>query len=70
MVAGMNFTIVTLGDIAVIIDTNVADGYLHNGVTGAEGANITNLSTAGDMAVVQYYTADDWLITSNTWTAE
>lgn len=70
MLVNMNFTIVTLGAIAVVVDTNAADGYLHNGVTGIEGANITNLSTAGDMAVVQYYTADDWLITTNGWTAE
>ena len=70
MGVGMNFTIITLGDIAVVIDTNAADGYLHNGVTGAEGKNITNLSAAGDMAVVQYYTADDWLITTNEWTPE
>jgi len=70
LTAGMNFSIITLGAIAVIVDTNANDGYLHNGVTGAEGANITNKSTAGDIAVVQYYTADDWLITSNAWTAE
>ena len=70
MAAGMNFSIITLGAIAIIIDTNAADGYLHNGVTGVEGANITNTSTAGDIAVVQYYTADDWLITTNGWTAE
>jgi hypothetical protein len=70
MGVGMNFTIITLGAIQVIIDTNVADGYLADGTTGVEGANITNLSTAGDIAVVQYYTADDWLITTNGWTPE
>jgi len=70
MAAGMNFTVITLGDIAVVIDTNAADGYLHNGVTGTEGKNITNLSTAGDIAVIQYYTTDDWLITTNGWTPE
>jgi hypothetical protein len=70
MVAGMNFCIITLGAIAVIADTNVADGYLMDGTTGVEGANLTNLSTAGDIACFQYYTADDWLITTNGWTAE
>ena len=70
MVAGMNFTIITLGAIEVIVDTNAADGYLMDGTTNAEGKNITNLSTAGDIAVFQYYTADDWLITTNGWTAE
>jgi len=70
MGVGMNFTVITLGALAVVIDTNGADGYLHNGVTNAEGKNLTNLSTAGDIAVVQYYTADDWLITTNGWTPE
>jgi hypothetical protein len=70
MVAGMNFTIITLGAIEVIVDTNAADGYLMDGTTNAEGKNLTNLSTAGDIAVFQYYTADDWLITTNGWTPE
>jgi len=70
MVAGMNFTIITLGAIEVVADTNAADGYLMDGTTNAEGKNLTNLSTAGDIAVFQYYTADDWLITTNGWTAE
>jgi len=67
---GMNFCIVTLGAIAVIADTNAADGYLMDGVTGTEGKNLTNTSTAGDMACFEYYTADDWLITTDGWTAE
>ena len=68
MVAGMNFTVITLGDIEVSINTNVANGYLADGVTVSGSANITNLSTTGDMAVIQYYTPDDWLITTNGWT--
>ena len=70
MVEGMNFIITTLGDIEVIVDTNANDGYLMDGVTNAEGKNITNLSSSGDVATIQYYTADDWLITTNGWTAE
>jgi len=70
MVAGMNFTIITLGAIEVVVDTNANDGYLMDGTTNAEGKNLTNLSTAGDIAVFQYYTADDWLITTNGWTPE
>jgi len=70
MAAGMNFTIITLGDIEVIVDTHANDGYLMDGVTNAEGKNLTNLSTSGDIAVFQYYTADDWLITTNGWTPE
>jgi hypothetical protein len=70
MAVGMHFTIITSGAIAVVIDTNGADGYLMDGTTNAEGKNLTNTSTAGDIAVIQYYTADDWLITTNGWTPE
>ncbi len=70
MVAGMNFTVVTAGAIECIVDTNIADGYLMDGTTGVEGANLTNTSTAGDIAVIQYYDASDWLITTNGWTPE
>ena len=68
MAVGMNFTIITLGAIAVVIDTNINDGYLADGTTGVEGAQLTNTSTAGNMAVIQYYTTDDWLITTDGWT--
>ena len=70
MAEGMNFCVITGTAQAVIIDTNAADGYFHNGLTGTEGKNITNLSTLGDIACLQYYDADDWLITTNGWTAE
>ena len=70
MLVNMNFCVITLGAIEVVADTNAADGYLMDGTTGVEGANITNLSAAGDIACFQYYTADDWLITTNGWTAE
>ena len=76
MAVGMNFCIVTLGDIAVVVDTNGADGFLKDGITGSEGKNITNKSDAGDIACFQYYDADVWLITTGSettpfvWTAE
>lgn len=68
--AGMNFTIITLGDIAVIIDPNASDSMLSDGVQQADGENLTNTSSAGDIAVVQYYSAAGWLTTTNGWTAE
>lgn len=70
MAVGMNFTVITLGSVEVVAATNANDGYLMDGLTNAEGKNITNLSTSGDIAVFQYYTADDWLITTNGWTPE
>ncbi|MCK5612723.1 hypothetical protein KAR91_63205, partial [Candidatus Pacearchaeota archaeon] len=70
MAVGVNFCVITLGAIQVVADTNINDGYLMDGTTGAEGKNLTNLSAAGDIACFQYYTADDWLITTNGWTPE
>ncbi len=65
-----NFTIITIGATALVIDTNVSDLMVTDGVAGADGENITNLSTAGDIAVVQYYAASGWLVTTNGWTPE
>ena len=70
MAVGMNFCIITGGDIAVVVDTNGADGYFMDGTTNAEGKNLTNKSSAGDIACFQYYTEHDWLITTNGWTPE
>jgi len=70
MAAGMNFTIITLGAIQVVAASHADDGYLLDGVTADEDNSIVNTSTSGDIAVIQYYTADDWLITTNGWTAE
>ena len=67
---GMNFTIITLGAIALVIDPNASDLMITDGLAGADGENITNLSTAGDIAVVQYYDATGWLVTTNGWTPE
>jgi len=70
MAVGMNFCIITGGDIAVVVDTNGADGYFMDGTTNVEGKNLTNKSSAGDIACFQYYDASDWLITTNGWTPE
>jgi len=70
MVAGMNFTIITSGDIEVVAATNANDGYMLDGVSTAEDNSIVNTSTSGDIAVIQYYTTDDWLITTNGWSTE
>jgi len=33
-----------------------------------DGDKITNTSTAGDIAVLTYYSADGWHASTNTWT--
>jgi len=67
---GMNFTVITLGAIAVTINPDDADGTIVDGVANADGHATTNLSAAGDIAYVQYYDATGWLITTNGWTLE
>lgn len=70
MLAGMNFTIIVSGAIECVAATNVNDGYMLDGVDTAEDNSVVSTSTSGDIAVFQYYTADDWLITTNGWTTE
>jgi len=70
MAAGMNFCIITEGAIQVVVASHANDGYLLDGTTTAEDNSIVNTSTAGDIACFQYYTADDWLITTNGWATE
>jgi hypothetical protein len=65
---GMNFTIVTLGALAVSADTNTNDLMILDGTALHDGDKATNLSTAGDIIVFQYYDATGWLATSNGWT--
>ena len=69
-VAGMSFTVIVATPVAVIIDPQVGDAMMTDGVLGAAGENITSLSAAGDIAFVQYYSANTWLVTTNGWTPE
>ena len=66
--AGMNFTIITLGAIAVTINPDDANQILADGVLLDNGDALLNGSTAGDIAVCQYYKDGDWVCTTNGWT--
>ena len=70
MAAGMNFTIIVSTAIECVAATNVNDGYMLDGVDTAEDNSVVSTSTSGDIAVYQYYTAADWLITTNGWATE
>jgi len=67
-VAGMNFTIITMGDIEVDILPTAGDDLLLDGTQLDDNHDASNTGSAGDIAVVQYYDADGWLVTSNGWT--
>ena len=67
---GMNFTIITLGAIQIVAEPNASDNIILDGVQLDDADSATNLSTAGDIIVFQYYSAAGWLATSNGWTDE
>ena len=68
-VAGMNFTIITLSTGgAITITPTAGDDIILDGTQLDDNHSALNASTAGDIAVVQYYDADGWLITTNGWT--
>jgi len=66
VVTGMNFSVVTIGDIAVSLDLNAADKMILDGVTLADGDQATNSSKSGDTITCQYYSADGFYCWSGT----
>jgi hypothetical protein len=65
---GASFTVITIGAVAVSVDPNAADLIYLDGVALSDGDKITNLSTAGDIAVFTYYDATGWHASTNGWT--
>jgi len=65
---GMHLTVITIGATAVSVDCNASDKIWLDGMALDDGDKITNLSTAGDIAVLTYYSADGWHASTNGWT--
>ncbi len=65
---GMSVTIITIGAVAVSVDPNASDLIYLDGTALDDGDKITNLSAAGDIAVLTYYSADGWYASTNGWT--
>ena len=65
---GMNVTIITIGAVAVSIDPNASDKIWLDGTALDDGDKITNGSSAGDIAVLTYKSADGWHAATNSWT--
>ena len=64
----ISVSIVTIGAVAVNVDPNASDKILLDGTTLDDGDKITNTSTAGDMAVINYYSTDGFYASTNSWT--
>jgi len=68
LAAGMNFTVITIGDIAVLLDMQNDDKMVLDGTALNDGEAATNTSTAGDIIACTYYSADGFYCASNGWT--
>lgn len=66
--AGMHLTVATIGAVAVSVDPNASDKIYLDGTALDDGDKITNLSTAGDVVTLTYYSADGWYASTNGWT--
>jgi hypothetical protein len=66
--AGMGFTVITVGAVAVSIDPNNDDLIRLDGAALDDGDKITNLSTSGDIATISYYNSTGWYAATNGWT--
>jgi len=65
---GMSVTVITIGAVAVDVDVNGSDYMILDGTVMGDGDEATNTSTAGDMLVATYFSADGWVCQSNGWT--
>ena len=63
-----NFNVKTIGAIAVSVDPNASDLLYLDGAALDDGDKITNTSTAGDTAVIQYYNSTGAYAATNGWT--
>ena len=63
-----NFNVKTVGAVAVSVDPDASDLIYLDGTALDDGDKITNLSTAGDVAAIQYYDATGAYATTNGWT--
>lgn len=68
--AGMNFCVIALGVIEIVAEVSDTDNFLADGVQLDNNDGLTSPGAAGDIACFQYYDADTWLATTNTWTDE
>ncbi len=64
---GMSVTVITIGNIAVSVDPNGTEVVFLDGVALTGGHKITNLSTAGDLAVLTYKGSGAWHASTNGW---
>lgn len=62
-----NFNVKTIGAVAVSVDPAATDLLYLDGTALDDGDKITNTSTAGDIATIQYYDATGGYAATNGW---
>lgn len=65
---GDSVTVITVGAVAVSVDSNASDKLWLNGTALDDGDKITNLSTSDNTAVCTYYSADGFWCKTDSWT--
>lgn len=63
-----DFNVKTVGAVAVSVDPDGSDLLLLDGTALDDGDKITNTSTSGDTAVIQYYDSTGAYAATNSWT--
>jgi len=64
--AGMNFSVITIGAVAVSVKCNASDLMYLDGTITDDGDKATNTSTTGDSIVCTYYSGDGWYCMSGS----
>ena len=67
---GMSITVITVGAVAVSVDTNANDLMYLDGVALNDGDKATNRSTTGDLIHCNYYSAAGWYCASGSTTGD
>jgi hypothetical protein len=65
---GLSITLFTVGDNEVSLDVDDNDLQVLDGIALSDGDKATNLSTAGNMAVVTYFDDTGWYTATDRWT--
>ena len=64
---GMHLTVATVGAVAVNVKAGPSDLIYLDGIALDDGDKITNSSSAGNISVLTYYSADGWYAATDGW---